>query len=188
MAGYISYLAKFLRAEDVLFLGMAEMKIKREDFDKIIAELSQLDEEDQPLLKEQIGQLLKKYEDQLQPAYLDQEAEKIKKYFTADSFDGILKNLEEGLSLGDSWAEKTLKELRKKSLLSQYIIFEQIKRAKNLSLEECFDMELRMSINFMDNPDFFEGLRSVLVDKDEPKWKYKSPEDIDQALIDSFFK
>ena len=31
---------------------------------------------------------------------------------------------------------------------------------------DCFKMELNMTMNFMKSHDFFEGVRSVLVDKD----------------------
>jgi 3-hydroxyisobutyryl-CoA hydrolase len=40
----------------------------------------------------------------------------------------------------------------------------------------------------MEGDDFFEGVRTVLIDKnDKPKWKYNSPLDVPQAEIDRYF-
>ncbi len=44
-------------------------------------------------------------------------------------------------------------------------------------------------ISFMENADFFEGVRCKLVDtKDKPKWQYKSIEEITDSEVDSYFK
>ncbi|MEH7014114.1 enoyl-CoA hydratase/isomerase family protein, partial [Neobacillus niacini] len=45
------------------------------------------------------------------------------------------------------------------------------------------------SMNFMDNYDFYEGVRSVLVDKDRsPKWKYNQLQDVTREHVLSYFK
>lgn len=41
---------------------------------------------------------------------------------------------------------------------------------------------------FMENPDFYEGVRCTLVDKKAtPNWRYKSPFDVPQEEIDRYF-
>lgn len=188
MGRYISLMASFLNGQDVLWLGLAEMQLDQKAFNKILEEIPKIEGENEEAIKKEILKIISPYAQETSSSYLEQHKEKIKKYFSGDSLDIILAKLEEGRENDDEWASQTLKELRKKSLLSQYVIFEQLKRAKNMTLAQCFEMELIMSINFMDNPDFFEGLRSVLVDKDEPNWTYKNPKDISKELIDSFFK
>ncbi len=188
MGLYISLMASFLKAADVIWLGLAEMQIDRQAFEGILKEISKVQGQSQEAIKEEIGQILKTHIQEPGLSYLEEHEAEIKKYFSGDSMEAILASLEEGKNEGHEWASTTLKELRKKSLLSQYVIFEQLKRAKDMTLAQCFEMELIMSINFMDNPDFFEGLRSVLVDKDEPNWTYKNPEDISKELVASFFE
>ena len=58
-------------------------------------------------------------------------------------------------------------------------MYEQLKRGKSLSLEEVFLMEYRISQNFMNGVDFFEGVRASLIDKDKsPKWSHESIFDV----------
>ena len=41
----------------------------------------------------------------------------------------------------------------------------------------------------MAGDDFFEGVRTVLVDKgDKPKWTYQSPLDVPQSVVDHYFE
>ena len=184
IALYITFLAKFLKADDVLYLGYGTHKINQEDFQNILIELSQIEGKD---AKTEIASILDKYKQNPLPSYLEEHKELIKKYFKANSVEEIIIKLQEGAEKEDPWARATLEEMRKKSLLSQYVIFEQLKRGENLSLEECFALEEKLSLNFMDNPDFYEGLRSVLVDKNEPNWHYQEVEDISEELVEKFF-
>lgn len=185
MARYISFLAKFLTGDDVIFLGFADTKVLSTDMNAIKSEIADIEGEN-PFLE--IENILEKFQQPSENSYLERNQNKILKYFKGESVTEIINNLQLGADSGDSWALETLNEMRKKSLLSQFIIFEQFKRGKDLSIEEAFEMELTLSLNFMYNPDFFEGLRSVLVEKNQPVWQYKDPKDISEDLVDSFFK
>jgi len=69
------------------------------------------------------------------------------------------------------------------------LVNEQIKRAKHMSLEQVFDMELTMSIRCAMSGDLQEGVRALLIDKDgKPKWKHNSIENITQDEIENFFR
>ncbi len=184
IARYISFLAKFLTGDDVLFLGFADKKVNSVDLEKINKEISSV-EGDSTFLE--IDNILEKFQQSGETSYLEKNQDKILKYFSGGSVEEIIKKLKAGADSGDVWASETLIEMRKKSLLSQHVIFEQFKRGKDLSIEEAFELEVTLSLNFMDNPDFFEGLRSVLVDKNEANWNYKELEDISKELVEEFF-
>jgi hypothetical protein len=50
-------------------------------------------------------------------------------------------------------------------------------------------MEYRMSQACMAGSDFYEGVRSILIDKDhKPKWKPNKIEDVDSKLVMAHFK
>ena len=50
-------------------------------------------------------------------------------------------------------------------------------------------MELRMCRTVMLNSDFYEGVRALLVDKDnQPAWKPNKIEDVTNEMVQSFFE
>jgi len=72
-----------------------------------------------------------------------------------------------------------------KSPLSLKITFEQLKKAPNLSLAECLHMDYQLTRYFMQNPNFNEGIRALLIDKDNlPKWQPASLEEVSVSLND----
>lgn len=91
----------------------------------------------------------------------------------------------------DPWLLKAQTTFRKGSPLSALIIDRQLKEAKTKSLKEVFrtDMILSSNISITYSQEFMEGVRALLIDKDNsPKWAYSNYEDVPSDLVDSFFK
>ncbi len=88
----------------------------------------------------------------------------------------------------DKWLSRAQKTLRVGSALTAYLVYEQLKRGKDLSLAECFQMELIMSCRCGEFGEFQEGVRALLIDKDmQPNWRFKSIADVPQATAEHFF-
>ncbi|MGS2719015.1 enoyl-CoA hydratase/isomerase family protein [Paraglaciecola aestuariivivens] len=88
----------------------------------------------------------------------------------------------------DKWLAKAQKSLKAGSPLSANLLFEQLKRGKNLSLAECFRMELGMSCQCGEFGEFQEGVRALLIDKDyQPNWRFKTVQEVSKDALDSFF-
>jgi enoyl-CoA hydratase/carnithine racemase len=72
----------------------------------------------------------------------------------------------------DEWIESGKKTFLKGSPSSAFVLWEQLERARHHSLAECFALEYRLSSQFARHPDFQEGVRALIVDKDmAPKWQ-----------------
>lgn len=72
--------------------------------------------------------------------------------------------------------------------LTGHLVWEQINRAKQLSLAEVFQMEYAISLNCCRHPEFPEGVRSRLIDKDHsPRWHWPDVASIPQQVIDAHF-
>lgn len=68
------------------------------------------------------------------------------------------------------------------------ITIEQLRRGKQLNLAECLKMELRMCRTIMLNYDFYEGVRSVLIDRDgQPAWRPATVESTTHEYVQSYF-
>ena len=77
------------------------------------------------------------------------------------------------------WAQKQLAFLKAKSPLAVYITFEALRRGARFDFRETMRQELDLSLNFLKIPDFYEGVRAAVIDKDRnPKWAANSIEDV----------
>lgn len=109
-------------------------------------------------------------------------------YFSKASLEDILAALA-GADAGMQWARETLQTLRTRAPSSLAIAFRQITLAHDLSFEECMAMEYRIVSRILRHEDFYEGVRSVLVDKDgAPKWQPARVEELDPAVISEHFE
>jgi len=95
----------------------------------------------------------------------------VEHHFSHDSVESILSSLKKDSS---HKAEEIYKKMTEQSSpTSLRVIFEQLKRGKNLSLKDCLIMEYRLASEFMKQPDFFTGVASVLKIKPfthPPQW------------------
>jgi len=111
--------------------------------------------------------------------------EAIDRCFDADSIEGIFVRLE---NEGSDWAAKTLASLKTMSPTSLKVTFEQLRRGAELEFDDCMRLEFRMTQAVMHGHDFYEGIRSVLVDKDRnPKWQPASLDAVDPAFVARHF-
>jgi len=110
---------------------------------------------------------------------------------THQTVEEILDALGVRASEGSAFAQKTLVALRTKSPTSLRVTLEGLRRGAALdTLAECLRMEYRLSQAFMrQDSDFYEGVRSVLVDKDHsPRWNPGSLEDTSDEYVLSHFE
>jgi enoyl-CoA hydratase len=110
----------------------------------------------------------------------------INRHFASDRFEDILASLE-----GDDsdWAMREGATLRTKSPQTCKVALRQL--AESAKLDDFADnmvMEYRIASRVLVRPDFAEGVRAVIVDKDnEPKWDPATPEAVSEELLDSIF-
>jgi len=110
----------------------------------------------------------------------------INRHFASDRLEDIFASLE-----GDEsdWAMKEFATLRSKSPQTCKVALRQL--AESLKLTDFADnmaMEYRIASRVLVRPDFAEGVRAVIVDKDNsPKWDPATAEGVTDALIDAIF-
>jgi enoyl-CoA hydratase len=88
------------------------------------------------------------------------------------------------------WAQKQLAALLKLSPLAMSITLEQLKRCANRSFEDSMTIEYRMAQACMrPDHDFFEGVRALLIDKDQkPKWNPPPLQGATREMVEAHFK
>lgn len=72
--------------------------------------------------------------------------------------------------------------------VTAHLVWQQIARARSMSLAQVFQMEYAMSLNCCKYPDFAEGVRARLIDKDQaPNWHWKEVASITEEIIAAHF-
>ncbi|MEL6279730.1 MAG: enoyl-CoA hydratase/isomerase family protein, partial [Pseudomonadota bacterium] len=68
------------------------------------------------------------------------------------------------------------------------IAFRQIRAGASLSFEECMRLEYRLARFCMTHPDFYEGVRAVIIDKDNaPVWSPAALDHVTTEMVDAAF-
>lgn len=89
----------------------------------------------------------------------------------------------------DSWAKETLEMIRAGSPTSRAVTYELLRRAKGKSLEETLGMEYNLSQHLAWAPDFTEGVRAKLVEKDnKPAWQPEHLSKVEPSFIERCFE
>uniref|UniRef100_A0AAY4EGT0 3-hydroxyisobutyryl-CoA hydrolase n=1 Tax=Denticeps clupeoides TaxID=299321 RepID=A0AAY4EGT0_9TELE len=106
--------------------------------------------------------------------------------FEATSVEGIMNNLKTD---GSPFAQKQAEMLSKMSPTSLKLTLKQMQAGATMSLQEVFVMEYRLSQACMNGHDFYEGVRAVLIDKDQnPKWKPSTLEEVTEKSVEKSFQ
>jgi enoyl-CoA hydratase len=106
----------------------------------------------------------------------------IDRLFAGDSVAAIMSALE---SDGSDWAAKELATIRSKSPFSTAVAFRQMIEGKAITdFADIMRMEYRIAVRVLTEPDFVEGVRAIIVDKDNaPHWTADaSPDAIDRVF------
>jgi enoyl-CoA hydratase len=118
------------------------------------------------------------------PARLAGNAERIARLFASDRLEEILAALEADPS---GWAAKELKAVITKCPASAKVALRLFACAASDFTEEM-TREYRLATRMIARPDFAEGVRAVLVDKDNaPRWQPATAQGVTEDMLDAIF-
>ncbi|WP_078409895.1 enoyl-CoA hydratase/isomerase family protein [Priestia abyssalis] len=185
---YLALTGETILTADVLYVGAANRYMESNRWEEFIQEIQKTNWNLDKASK-QMGDILDAFCSTLEdesPISLLQS--KIDKHFAYETVEEIVASLGKAAESGDDWAAKTRSTIQSKSPTSLKVTLRQLQKGKNQSLLSCFNMELALSMNFMKNYSFYEGVRAVLVDKDrKPNWKPNSLADVREEEVERFF-
>lgn len=119
------------------------------------------------------------------PAPLAGRRALVDRCFGAPNVAGVVAALR---TADDPWAAEQAALIDGKSPLALAVTFEQIRRGARLDLDACLAMEYRMVHRFLENGEFHEGVRALLVDKDKtPRWSHAGLAEVPPAMVEQVF-
>ena len=118
------------------------------------------------------------------PARLAGNAERIERLFASDRLEDLLAALAADPS---DWAAKELIAVAAKCPTTAKVALRQFAtRRADFAAEMA--LEYRLAARMIMRPDFAEGVRAVLVDKDNaPRWEPAAPEGVTDGMLDEIF-
>jgi enoyl-CoA hydratase len=115
----------------------------------------------------------------------------IDRWFKGERIEDILAELDAEAAAGGTnaaLARRAAAAIRGKSPLSLKVTLAQLRRGRTLDFDECMRTEFRVVSRVARGHDFYEGIRSVIIDKDQtPHWQPPSLAEVGEAEVERHF-
>ncbi|MEO6580789.1 MAG: enoyl-CoA hydratase/isomerase family protein, partial [Sphingomicrobium sp.] len=115
---------------------------------------------------------------------------RIDRYFASDRLEEIIETLDRGAAEGDEWAAKEAVAIRGKSPMACKVSLKLLQESPyQLHFVDEMRMEYGIMVRLIHHPDFREGVRALLIDKDNnPQWNPSNPASIGERDVGAFFE
>lgn len=168
---YLGLTGARLKAADALYTGIATHYTLAEKLGDLLAALADIPAGGDA--HKAVADVLARFHQDPGPAPLAARREAIDRLFSGATVAEITGKLAADT---DPWAAETLATLKTKSPTAVAATLEQLRRGKTLDFDDAMRLELTLGVHMALAPDFREGVRSVIVDKDNaPKWQPEAP-------------
>jgi enoyl-CoA hydratase/carnithine racemase len=190
---FVALTGASLNGHDVLSAGLASHFLPAAGRDGLFKSLALVEwTDDVTHNHQQLTQLLAKHDaDSIElrpPSKLQAHQALIRQLTSGDSLASVYTAIT-AYSGDDAWMTRAAKTLKAGSPTTAALIWALQTRFVQQSLADIFRMELIVALHCCANPDFAEGVRALLVDKDNaPHWSPARLEAIKPAQIDAYFK
>jgi len=178
---YSALTGERLRPADAVYLGIATSYTPSDKIDALTKALS----ESRLSNKDNINSILYDFNENPGESEVELLRGQIDVVFREDSVESILETLKLN---GSNWALKSHERLVTKSPSSVKVTFREMREGAKADFDDCMRMEYRIVTRVISGRDFYEGVRAVIVDKDNaPQWNPGSFAAVGEADVDEYF-
>ena len=186
---YLALTGVQIGGPDALYCGLADMHLPPPAISSLSDELTDLRWSENP--QADFRRLLRSCAAAVPaPPPLARLRNGIDAHFSHPTVRAILASLDaERRTEHAEWAHQTAKLMRSRSPTMLSVTLRQLQRGATLDLADCFRMELGMAAQSFEQGDFLEGVRALLIDKDNaPRWQPDRIEEVTDEMVDAFFR
>jgi enoyl-CoA hydratase len=179
MGRYFALTGERADAGDAIAVGLAGFYVPSGRLSALAAAL----EEDRPL-----GEILSPFKTSPPPSPLFDARETIAQCFANETLADTLAALDGAGAAGSPVARAAQAAMRAKSPTSQAIALRQMQIGSALTFEEAMTTEFRIVSRICRGVDFYEGVRAVIVDKDNrPRWRPSVYAEVSSEAVNAYF-
>lgn len=181
-----------INGADALFVGLADFFLRSIDYEAVLQRLTLLEWTRQAADNHlALSRLLRQFAQQAMAlkvvSGLRSHADDIERLTDGDTLAEVVAAITSYRG-DDVWLQKAATTLANGSPTSAALAWELRHRARHLSLADVFRLELIVAVQCCAHPDFAEGIRALLVDKDHrPRWTPATINEVSAALIAEHF-
>jgi enoyl-CoA hydratase len=162
---YLGLTGARLGAADALYCGLATHFVPFERLGELLAALAR-------------GEDFAAFATDAGPSPLKARQAEIDRLFAADTVEAIVAGLDEdGRTAVGRGSPTSLK-----------VFLRQMEVGRDYDLDAALKLEFRISQHVMGGHDFYEGVRAVIIDRDQaPKWRPATLGEVDAAMVEGYF-
>ncbi len=169
-------------AADALYVDLADLFVPQESMDAL-KEL--IGSTPGAQLRAAITAFAAPFAGQAGAGVLAGERAAIDRHFGAGSVGSIMDSLESDAS---EFAQKALAAMRQRSPLMMCVTQELLRRGAALDVADCLRMERTMVRHNFEHGEVLEGVRALVIDKDNaPQWNPASLQEVSAEMVERFF-
>ncbi len=178
---FLAMTGQRIRAADCCYLGITQAYVSGERTDDLVDRLVSSRRLDHDRITEIVG----RHSGDPGAGKIEPLRGDIDRLFAADTLDQLLEGL---VADGSEWAQGLAASLATKSPMSMRLTFRQMKEGAGLTFDENMATEYRVVNRILEEHDFYEGVRAILLDKDNaPDWQPHSLEDVSDEMVAEHF-
>jgi enoyl-CoA hydratase/carnithine racemase len=185
---YLALTGAPIQAGDALYAGLADAYLTRESVNRLEMEFSHLVWGEDPR-----GDIERCIEDLKSPlpgvASLADLRPAIDEHFAGASVTAILESLDsERRPQYADWARQASCTIKTRSPTMLAVTLRQLRQGRHMSYAQCLRMEIGIAQRCFEQGDFLEGVRAVIIDKDNrAHWRPDQLAEVTDASVDAFF-
>ncbi len=186
---YLGLTGQIIKAADALYAGLADRYLSSERITELVAALDTVRWSAKPV--DDVAGLIERFASPPpEPATLQPLQAIIDRHFAPGRrVQDIIATLDADTDCATGeWASATAATLKKRSPTLLEVTRRQLSRGGKQTLAENFRMELGMVYRCFEHGDLMEGIRAVILDKDNaPKWSPAALADVREEEVATFF-
>lgn len=181
MGIYLGLTGAKISYADCLAVGLVQEVVAQEAIAKIIPALAERALPD----KKAVTEVLKQYAVNTPASELLQRKKEIETCFAKNTVEEIVAALE---NYPSEWCQQTATLIKTKSPTSLKVTLHALRESQHLNIDRTMQMEYGLTTHFIQGHDFFEGIRAVVIDKDQnPQWRPARLTDVTAEEVEKYF-
>lgn len=180
---YLGLMGARISSDDCVALGIAQQKVQQDCLPQLIEQLAQQSFGDHA--SNAVTRIIESFKTEVKSSLLIEQQAAIEICFSQNSMEEISRALNNSSA---SLCQEAAAIINKKSPTSLKVTLRALQEGRKMNFDACMRQEFRLCCRFLQGKDFVEGIRAVIIDKDQsPHWNPNTLAGVTPQIIENYF-